>query len=326
MMAQTSKDSKMINRRDLGKGLGLLAASTVAGCAMAGADSTARAVAPSAPSGPWTATHQLRRAGGVLHYATIGERNPARPPVVLLHKLGGWMADWRHVAPALAQGRQVIAFDLPGHGESRWDGPAPYIFTLGELAAILVSALDEMGIDRIDLFGTSIGGCIAVILAALWPERVNSIAVISSALGGRRTLAQIRQIVDEKQVNLFDAKGDPLPTTTDQLRQIFGIVHADEINVESNAARLVAGRWIQPCERGVAITDIAGAVPRVMAPTLLVYGANDKAYLKFRPSIEPMLHKGRSALIAHSGAFVMQDNPTETARVLRDFLHETTTA
>ena len=321
MMAQTIKDQTMINRRELGKGLGLLAAGTVAGAAMAGTATLAAPTTP--PAGPWTATHKLRRAGGVLNYATIGEPDPSRPPVVLLHKLGGWMADWRHVAPALAQGRQVIAFDLPGHGGSRWDGPAPYMLTLGELAAILVGALDEMGIAKIDLFGTSIGGCIAVILAACWPERVNSIAVLSSALGGHRTLAQIRQLIDEKQVNLFDAKGDPLPTTADQLRQIFGIIHADDINVESNAARLAAGRWIQPCERGVAITDIAGTVPRVMAPTLLVYGANDKAYLKFRPTIEPLLRKGRSAVIADSGAFVMQDNPAETARVLRDFLRET---
>lgn len=315
-------NTAMINRRTLGKGL--IAASAV----MAGAAATsACAASPAKPlgtplPGPWTATGTLRRAGGVLHYATIGAANPAVPPVVLLHKLGGWLSDWRHVAPLLAQGRQVIAFDLPGHGASRWDGPVPYILTLGEIAALLVGALDEMGIDKIHLFGTSLGGCAAVSLAAFWPERIQSLAIISSALGGRRTLEQIRQIVDANQTHLFDKNGDPLPTTAAQLRAIFGIVNAEPISVEGNQSRLAAGHWTQPCERGVAITDIAGNIARIQARTLLVYGEYDKAYLKFRTATEATLHNGKSVVVPNSGAFVMQDNPAETARVLNAFLGE----
>lgn len=310
----------MMNRRTLGKGL------IAASAAIAGAVATsACAASPAKPigtplPGPWTTTGTLRRAGGVLHYATIGAANPAVPPVVLLHKLGGWLSDWRHVAPLLAQGRQVIAFDLPGHGASRWDGPAPYILTLGEIAALLVGALDEMGIDKVHLFGTSLGGCAAVSLAAFWPERIESLAIISSALGGRRTLAQIKALVDEKQTNLFDKNGDPLPTTADQLRQTFGIINADPISAEGNQSRLAAGRWTQPCERGVAITDIAGNIPRIQARTLLVYGEFDKAYHKFRATVEPTLRNGQTVVVKNAGAFVMQDNPAQTAQVLNAFL------
>lgn len=310
----------MISRRDLGKGL-MAASAAVAGAMATSACATSPALPVGAPlPGPWTATGTLRRAGGVLHYATIGEANLSVPPVVLLHKLGGWLSDWRHVAPLLAQGRQVIAFDLPGHGRSRWDGPVPYILTLGEIAALLVGALDEMGIAKVHLFGTSLGGCVAVPLAAFWPERIQSLAVISSALGGRRTLEQIKVLIDEKQTALFDKNGDPFPTTPEQLRQIFGIVNPEAINVEGNQSRLAAGRWTQPCERGVAITDIAGTIPRIQAPTLLVYGEFDKAYHKFRPAVEPTLRNGRTAVIKNAGAFVMQDNPAETAQVLNGFL------
>lgn len=313
-------NAAMMNRRDLGKGL-IAASTVVAGAVATSACATSQALPLGAPlPGPWTVTGTLRRAGGVLHYATIGERNPAVPPVVLLHKLGGWLSDWRHVAPLLAQGRQVIAFDLPGHGASRWDGPAPYILTMGEIAALLVGALDEMGIDKIHLFGTSLGGCVSVSLAAFWPERIQSVAIISSALGGRRTLEQIKVLVDDKQTTLFDKNGDPFPTTPEQLRQIFGIVNPDAINVEGNLSRIAAGRWTQPCERGVAITDIAATIPRILAPTLLVYGEFDKAYHKFRPAVEPTLHNGRTVVVRNAGAFVMQDNPAETAQVLNGFL------
>jgi pimeloyl-ACP methyl ester carboxylesterase len=289
--------------------------------ALAPSTSLARAVF-SAPSGPWTHHHKLRRVGGSLHYATIGEPVTGKPPLILLHKLGGWLSDWRFVAPALAQGRQVIAFDLPGHGQSNWDGPPPYMQTLGETAAILIGALDELGMDQADLAGTSLGGCLAVVLGAFWPERFRRIAIVSSALGGHRTLAEIAALIDAKQTVLFDKSGDPIPTSPALLKSTFGIVHAEEINPEGIASRKAAGRWIQPSERGVASFDIKGTLRRIEAPVLLLYGEYDKAYFKFRADAEARLKHSRTEIVPNSGAFVMQDNPPATAAILRRYFDE----
>lgn len=308
----------MLNRRDVAKILGLTGTLGAFPALAAPAASTA----PSAPKGPWTRQGELRRAGGVLHYAVIGDPVPGKPPIVLLHKLGGWLSDWRFVAPMLAQGRQVIAFDLPGHGGSRWDGPAPYIQTLGETAALLVGAFDELGFASVDLIGTSLGGCLAVPLAAFWPERVRKLALVSCALGTHRSLAEIATAIDAKQGALFDTKGDPVPTPPQMLADIFGIINTGPINADGILSRKAAGRWIQPSERGVAITDIAGTLKRIEAPTLLVYGDRDKAYPKFRPTAEAALRNGRTAIVANSGAFVMQDNPPATAKVLRAFVED----
>jgi pimeloyl-ACP methyl ester carboxylesterase len=303
----------MVSRRDvaLGAGLAVLGSSAVS--------AAGKAVSALSMPGPWTRTGALRRAGGVLAYATLGEPDAVRPPLVLLHKLGGWLSDWRQVAPALAQGRQVIAFDLPGHGRSRWDGAPPYLQSLGETSALLVGALDEMGIDRADLAGTSLGGCIAVVMAALWPERLRRVAIVSSALRERRSLAEISRLVDRGQGQLFDRNGDPLPNTAKQLVDTFGIVHAGPISVEGNASRRAAGRWIQPSERGVGACDLVAGLRRITAPTLLVYGALDKAYLKFRPAAEAALRDCRTEVVLDSGAFVIQDNPLPTAAVLKRF-------
>jgi pimeloyl-ACP methyl ester carboxylesterase len=308
----------MLNRRDVAKILGL----TGTLGAFPALAAPAAPTAPVAPKGPWTRQGELRRAGGVLHYAMIGEPVTGKPPIVLLHKLGGWLSDWRFVAPMLAQGRQVIAFDLPGHGSSRWEGPAPYIQTLGETAALLVGAFDELGFAKVDLVGTSLGGCISVPLAAFWPERVRKLALVSCALSPRRSLADIATAIDAKQGALFDAKGDPIPTPPQLLTDIFGIINTGPINADGILSRRAAGRWIQPSERGVAITDIAGTLKRIEALTLLVYGDRDKAYPKFRPAAEAALRNGRTAVIENSGAFVMQDNPPATGKVLRAFLEE----
>jgi pimeloyl-ACP methyl ester carboxylesterase len=314
--------STMFNRRDIAMGLGLVGAVGAlaghSGPALAAGKSVPRPPVP--PKGPWTREGDLRRAGGVLHYAVAGERRDDTPPVVLLHKLGGWLSDWRQVALLLAQGRQVIAFDLPGHGGSRWDGPAPYIQSLGETAALLVGAFDELGFDKVDLIGTSLGGCLAVPLAAFWPERIRKLALVSCALGHRRSLTEIAAAIDAKQSALFDANGNPVPTPPQLLVDIFGIINAGPINEEGILSRRAAGKWIQPSERGVAITEIAGTMTRIEAPTLLVYGDRDKAYPKFRAQAEAALKQGRTAIVENAGAFVMQDNPPATAKVLSTFL------
>lgn len=305
----------MITRRALNTGLGLTAATAL----MASAAKAQIAFAD-VPKGPWTKSGMVGRAGGQLHYAMLGTPRAGQPPVVLLHKLGGWMADWRFVAAILAKDRQVIAFDLPGHGDSKWLGAPPYIQSLGETAALLVGAFDELGLSQVDLVGTSLGGCAAVPLAAFWPERVRKLSLVSSALGGKRTLAEIKTNIDEKQTALYDAAGMPVPNDAQILAKIFGIIHVESISAEGNSSRRQAGRWIQPSERGVAITDIKGTLARVSAPTLLLYGDRDHDYTKFREGAEAALKDVRTEYVPQSGAFVMQDNPPATAAILKAWL------
>jgi pimeloyl-ACP methyl ester carboxylesterase len=290
-------------------------------CAAVSSVRAALAASEDGPAGPWTLRGSIPRAGGQLHYAKLGADTPGTPPIVLLHKLGGWLSDWRFVAPALAQGRQVIAFDLPGHGGSRWLGPVPYIQSLGETAALLVGALEEMNIPQIDLVGTSLGGCVSVPLAAFWPEWVRRLALVSAALPGPSTLAQIAKNIDAREKNTqFDAQGNPVPTPPALLTKIFGIIHADSIAAEGDASRRQAGHWIQPSERGVFIADVKGILPRIEAPTLLLYGDRDPAYVKFRAGAEAALKHSQTKFVPQSGAFVMQDNPPATAAILNEFL------
>jgi len=300
-----------IRRRALALGLGFSAVTSLA-----------KAAEDGPPPGPWTGGGLLQRAGGQLHYVTLGT-DQSRPPLVLLHKLGGWVADWRLVAPALAQGRRVIAFDLPGHGDSLWQGPPPYIQSLGETAALLVGAFDEMGIAQVDLIGNSLGGCAAVPLAAFWPERVRRLVLVSCALGGPHTLAEIAEKIDKSKRKVgYSPAGDPLPLDVEHMVSIFGTVHPEQITAEMNASRRRAGRWAQPSERGVAITDLRGTLTRVEAPTLLLYGSNNKDYLPFRAGAEAALKHSSTEFVPDAGAFVMQDNPPATAAILKRFVEQ----
>ncbi|MEU4426156.1 alpha/beta fold hydrolase [Actinoplanes sp. NPDC024001] len=96
------------------------------------------------------------------------------PPLVLLHGIGGSRAAWRPVLDRLAATHTVYAVDLPGHGDSPGPGGAPR-----HLAQAVSAALDERGIDVPHVAGNSLGGWVAVELAALRP--VASLTLLSPA-------------------------------------------------------------------------------------------------------------------------------------------------
>jgi pyruvate dehydrogenase E2 component (dihydrolipoamide acetyltransferase) len=117
--------------------------------------------------------------GRRIRYLRRGEGGE---PVLLIHGFGGDLANWLFNHEALAEERAVYALDLPGHGESTKDVGAG---TLEELAATAAAFLETVGVRSAHLVGHSMGGAVAMTLAAAAPERVRSLALLGSAGLGR---------------------------------------------------------------------------------------------------------------------------------------------
>lgn len=100
--------------------------------------------------------------------------------VLLLHSLGTNLHVWDPQAAALARaGHRVIRPDLRGHGLSEApEGP----YTMDLLARDALGLLDGLGVRRAHVCGVSIGGRIAMEMAALAPERVSSLMLCDTAL------------------------------------------------------------------------------------------------------------------------------------------------
>lgn len=199
-----------------------------------------------APPLPWTDTG-IAFGGGTLHFASLGSGDA--PPLILLPKLGGWIADWRMAAPALAARRRVIALDPPGHGDSVMAGPPPYVMTMPECAAIVLAVLDRMG-DRFSVAGNSMGGVIGILLAALWPSRIARLVIVSSSLIGPMSFAQLR---DQDAANAEKERLAKLRQglTSEQERMPLFATVDPRVSEEQIAARAKAGAWLRQCERGV---------------------------------------------------------------------------
>jgi esterase len=94
--------------------------------------------------------------------------------LVILHGLLGSSENWRTIQRALASEIRVICLDLANHGQS----PSAPIFTLETLAQDVWETLDSLGVKSFFLLGHSMGGKIAMLMAAERPERVNGLIVV----------------------------------------------------------------------------------------------------------------------------------------------------
>ena len=93
---------------------------------------------------------------------------------------------WRPLVDSLSARHTTIVPDLPGFGGS----PAPEsrrMFALESLARIILEFADLQGLERFDLIGHSFGGAVAATVAALAPERIRSLVLITPL--GTRILA-----------------------------------------------------------------------------------------------------------------------------------------
>jgi len=84
---------------------------------------------------------------------------------------------WREQVSALSDIRRVIAPDLNGHGENPAGEPKR---SMDEIARSLAEGLDNEGVSSVDLAGFSMGGYAALAFCRLFPDRVNSLALVDS--------------------------------------------------------------------------------------------------------------------------------------------------
>jgi pimeloyl-ACP methyl ester carboxylesterase len=99
------------------------------------------------------------------------------PPLLLLHGAFLTVESWGRLVPELARSRQVIAVELQGHGHTA-DVDRPLSFT--QMAEDVAALLREIKVERTDVYGYSMGGTVALALAARHPGLVRKLIVQGS--------------------------------------------------------------------------------------------------------------------------------------------------
>ncbi|MDO9526456.1 MAG: alpha/beta hydrolase [Gemmobacter sp.] len=112
---------------------------------------------------------------GQVHYRTVGTASD-RPTLVMIHQSPGSSKQLEGVMAELAAaGRHIVAPDTAGNGDSEPFGtPAP---SIGDLAGVALQAIDILGLDRVDLYGSHTGASIAMEIAIAHPDRVRRLVI-----------------------------------------------------------------------------------------------------------------------------------------------------
>ena len=200
--------------------------------------------------------------------------------LVLVHGAGTSGAIWRRTMPALAEHRRVVAPDLPGYGGSPAAGPG---FALEEVTDRLAAGLKEARVPApYDLVGHSMGGAIAILLAARHPERVRRLVLVAPAglAALPRAAAALLGAVAAPFAVARRTLATPLAGNALVRRLALAGVARNGARVPAEHARAVlassAGATrIGPGLASAATADLRAALAGVRAPLGLVWGEHD---------------------------------------------------
>jgi len=231
---------------------------------------------------------------------------PDLPPLVLLHDSLGCVELWRDFPERLrdATGRRVIAYDRLGFGRSGARVAPPSFDFIAEEADTGFAALrHHLGLGRFAVLGHSVGGGMAVHIAARWAADCEALVTISAqALVEERTLAGLRAA----RALFAD------PAQRGRLERYHG-----------DKARWVLAAWLDTwLDPAFAGWTLAPVLPRVACPLLALQGEDDDYGSAAHPRLIAELSAGpaRVEILPGVGHVPQRERPDEVLRLVAGFL------
>jgi pimeloyl-ACP methyl ester carboxylesterase len=237
---------------------------------------------------------EIRVGGYPVRYEVAGE---AGEPVVMVHGLSGSTRWWARNLSALARHYRLYLVDLPGFGAMHRLGRP---FVLAEAALWLSEWMRAVGLERAHLVGHSMGGYVAIRLAAGRPELVGRLVLVAPAgtPTGRSMLGHL--------VPLLLAARYATPT-------FLPVLARDTLRMGPVTLWRAA--------RDLLAEDVRDDLRRIEAPALLLWGENDSLV---PPAVGDLLREEipNSRLLVFEGAshVPMFDRPEEFDAALLAFL------
>jgi pimeloyl-ACP methyl ester carboxylesterase len=272
--------------------------------------------------------HWLELAGGRMRYLKAG----SGPALILVHGLLGYSFSWRFTIPAVAPHATVYAIDNLGAGLST--APEDMDCSVRAVAERVLQFADALGVTAFDLLGTSHGGAVAMMAAAISAERQDTrlkrLVLVAPVnpwsphgrwlapfLGGafgaflfRHTIEQWR-FLDYLWLRRLFGDGAKIPPDS---------LEGYRVPVRQNHAFRYARRILQSWTAD--LHELEQTLPKIRDyPTLLMWGTRDRAVSV--ESAEPLRRNFRDCrLVAFEGVghLPYEEAADEFNRVLIEFL------
>jgi pimeloyl-ACP methyl ester carboxylesterase len=259
--------------------------------------------------------------GVTLAYIDTGK--PTGPPVVLIHGYTDNARDWVPLLPYLSKRFRLILVDIRGHGKS---SKPECCYTRLDFAYDIKLLLDALSIRRADVIGHSLGSIIAQTFAEYWPERTDRVVLVSST-GGRPPgstappqfdfAAEIRKLkdpIDPDSPFMIAWWDSPTPVNPDFIRR-----------QRQDSATIPLNVWLAVLDQALpgatTYTDLQSTLPRLKAPTLLIWGSKDPLMEEpVRKTLRDALPGAQVKIFEGLGHNPFWEDPAGVARVINAFL------
>ncbi len=259
--------------------------------------------------------------GPDIYYELRGDAE--NPPLVMLRGLARTLSHWVGVHEQLARRFRVVLLDNRGVGRSR---ASKLPFSTANMAQDVVRVLDDAGIERAHVFGTSLGGMIAQRLAIEHPRRVNRLVLGCTTPGGHEaeqarwsTVARLVRAHLSSPKAAIDAQGGIL------LSAQFVREHPEVLERwVALDKRLPVPKLVLAYQVAAALShNTAGELQRIAAPTLVVSADRDELVPQSNSRLLARRIRGAElAWIRGAAHDFPTERPTETAHMVAEFLLE----
>ncbi|GGV01688.1 alpha/beta fold hydrolase [Streptomyces spectabilis] len=278
--------------------------------------------------------------GMTLSVRTRPAADTGLPPALYVHGLGGSSQNWSALMPLLQDVMDGEALDLPGFGDSPPPDDGDYSVT-GHARAV-IRFLEARGRGPVHLVGNSLGGAVTTRVAAVRPDLVRTLTLVSPALPElrvQRTAVPTGLLALPGVAALFTRLTKEW-TPEMRVRGVMELCYGDPAKVSPDAfaaaVREMERRLARPyfwdamarSARGIVNAYTLGGqhglwrqAERVLAPTLLVYGGRDQL-VSYR-----MAHKAAAAFrdsrlltLTEAGHVAMMEFPDAVAAGIRELV------
>jgi len=286
---------------------------------------------------PWPGEDQT--SGGVRMHVRVTPGPKDTDTAVYVHGLGGSATNWTDLAAQLSTRVPGISVDLPGFGRS--EPPRDFDYSIPAHADAVATFIRGLGAGPVHLFGNSMGGAISMNIAADHPDLVRTLTLVSPAVPDLRP--RFSRMSDPRlAIAYLPVVGAPVRRrlaavpVEQRVVQLLKLVFADIERVpqsrKDEAAAEFAERarmvWANPALARSTIglfrswlvprsRSLWALAPRISAPTLVVWGADDKLVTARKaPRTAQLIPRARLLVLPKTGHVAQMERPGTVARAV----------
>ncbi|MFJ4690164.1 alpha/beta fold hydrolase [Streptomyces sp. NPDC088766] len=277
---------------------------------------------------------------------TVRSRPAARAglhPALYVHGLGGSSQNWSALMAQLDGVVESEAVDLPGFGDSPPPDDGDYSITAH--ARAVIRHLDASGRGPVHLFGNSLGGAVSTRVAAVRPDLVRTLTLVSPALPELRVqrTAVPTGLLGMPGVAALFTRFTQEWTAEQRVRGVMALCYGDPGRVTPEAF----GHAVEELERRLRLPYFWDAMTRsarglvsaytlggqhglwrqaerVLAPALLVYGGRDRLVgFRMAQRAARTFRDSRLLTLPNAGHVAMMEYPETVATAFRELLEQT---